>query len=247
LEYIESTGTQYIDTGFVYDNNTRVVWDMQMTAQIPSSESNNSGVGWVNTNYERLGFTIRGANSTLYLYKAYSANGNPAGDTRLSTIQVHNNRHVIEINSPINKAYVDGVEYTFDPAVGDINNDYNLTLPLFAWLGDTGYREYFIGRMYSVKIYDNGTLARNLIPAKCNSDNVVGLYDTVNGVFYTNSGTGSFIAGPAVAQPATVEIIWGGLSEPDASGMCTYGETFTAPSTAPTAPSGLKFLGWIPR
>ena len=87
----------------------------------------------------------------------------------------------------------------------------------------------------------------HMIPAKRDSDNVIGMYDTVRNKFYTTAGSGTITAGPAVAQPATVEIIWGGLAEPDASGTCTYGETFTAPSTAPTAPSGLKFLGWIPR
>ena len=86
----------------------------------------------------------------------------------------------------------------------------------------------------------------HMIPAKRNSDGVIGMYDTVRNQFYTNTGVGTITAGPAVAQPTTVEIIWGGLAEPDVSGTCTYGETFTAPSTAPTAPSGLKFLGWRP-
>ena len=93
----------------------------------------------------------------------------------------------------------------------------------------------------------SATGVADIVPAKRNSDNVLGLYNKTTGEFLEKIGSGTIIAGPAVAQPATVEIIWGGLSEPDASGMCTYGETFTAPSTAPTAPSGLKFLGWIPR
>ena len=198
LEYIESSGTQIIDTGFVYDNNTRVIWDMQMTTQLPLSANNNSGVGYVNTDYERLGLSFN--NSTLNLYKAYST-----GNTVLPTINTDNNRHVIEINSPVNKAYVDGIEYTFNSAVGNINNNHNLTLPLFAWLGNTGYREYFTGRMYSVKIYDNGTLARNMVPAR-NSDGVVGLCDTVNDKFYTNAGTGTFTAGPAVSSCGYTEL-----------------------------------------
>ena len=36
------------------------------------------------------------------------------------------------------------------------------------------------------------------IPAKRNSDNVLGMYDTVSGTFFTNQGTGSFVAGPEV-------------------------------------------------
>ena len=36
------------------------------------------------------------------------------------------------------------------------------------------------------------------IPAKRNSDNVLGMYDTVSGTFFTNAGTDSFTAGPEV-------------------------------------------------
>ena len=36
------------------------------------------------------------------------------------------------------------------------------------------------------------------IPVKRNSDNVLGMYDTVSGTFFTNQGTGSFVAGPEV-------------------------------------------------
>lgn len=37
IEYIESNGTQYIDTGFVPDNNTRVVMDAQLTTTSDSA------------------------------------------------------------------------------------------------------------------------------------------------------------------------------------------------------------------
>ncbi|MCW1949439.1 MAG: DUF2341 domain-containing protein [Candidatus Shapirobacteria bacterium] len=52
---------------------------------------------------------------------------------------------------------------------------------------------------YSFKIWNGNTLIRNLVPAKRNSDSVVGFYDTVNNVFYTNAGAGSFTAGTTAA------------------------------------------------
>lgn len=55
-------------------------------------------------------------------------------------------------------------------------------------------------RIFSVKIWDNTTLVRNMIPVKRNSDNEVGMYDLVNSVFYTNSGTGSFVTGEVSAD-----------------------------------------------
>ena len=68
----------------------------------------------------------------------------------------------------------------------------------------------FEGKIYYYKIYDE-SLIRNLIPCYANttvinvdgvecSANTKGLYDTVEGKFYTNQGTGEFIAGPDVNE-----------------------------------------------
>lgn len=38
-------------------------------------------------------------------------------------------------------------------------------------------------------------LIHDFVPCK-NSSNEVGLYDTINKVFYSNAGSGSFVAGP---------------------------------------------------
>lgn len=48
-------------------------------------------------------------------------------------------------------------------------------------------------RIYYAKIWDNRTLIRDFIPAVRNDDGVIGMYDQVNDVFYTNDGAGSFI------------------------------------------------------
>ena len=116
---------------------------------------------------------------------------------------------------------------------------------------------YFIHGSYSVDALRNdfedtmrfyhfsATGVADIVPVKRNSDNALGLYNKITGEFLEKIGSGTLVAGPELSQ--TIAIHWGGLAEPDASGMCVYGETFTAPSTAPTAPSGLKFLGWIPR
>jgi hypothetical protein len=49
--------------------------------------------------------------------------------------------------------------------------------------------------LYGVDIWESDVLMCDMIPVKRVADNVVGLYDRVNEVFYTNSGTGSFISG----------------------------------------------------
>lgn len=48
-------------------------------------------------------------------------------------------------------------------------------------------------RFWMLKVYLNGTLLHDLVPCYRKSDNVVGMYDIVGNVFYTNAGAGSFV------------------------------------------------------
>jgi hypothetical protein len=58
--------------------------------------------------------------------------------------------------------------------------------------GDAVYAGYV--KIYSCKIYDNGTLVRDFIPC-LNPDGEAGMYDFVNETFRGASGTGDFIYG----------------------------------------------------
>ena len=60
----------------------------------------------------------------------------------------------------------------------------------------TNVGNYALMKIYSFKISDNGYTLRNFLPVK-RADGVVGLYDAVEGKFYTNQGTGNFVAGAA--------------------------------------------------
>lgn len=53
-------------------------------------------------------------------------------------------------------------------------------------------------RIRSCRLYDNSILVRHFIPCYRKSDSVPGMFDLVNGVFYTNSGTGRFLVGADV-------------------------------------------------
>ena len=95
------------------------------------------------------------------------------------------------------------------------------TLTLFAIHRST----VFCGqqKVYSCKIYDNGTLIRDYVPCK-NSAGVVGLYDLVNDKFYTNSGTGDFIAGPELL-PGGHSVLINGTKYSIISGRTLIGGT----------------------
>ena len=51
-------------------------------------------------------------------------------------------------------------------------------------------------KVYKLTFWNNGATVHNFIPVKRNSDNTVGLWDSVSKTF--NSGTGGFVAGPVV-------------------------------------------------
>lgn len=57
----------------------------------------------------------------------------------------------------------------------------------------------FCGKIYSFTMDSiDGTSIRNFVPCYRKSDGVIGLYDTVGAVFYTDIGTGSFTKGADV-------------------------------------------------
>ena len=59
---------------------------------------------------------------------------------------------------------------------------------------------------YGLKIWNaQGELVADYVPAK-NSAGVVGMYDTVSDTFFTNTGTGTFTAGPVVSS--SLETVW---------------------------------------
>ena len=49
--------------------------------------------------------------------------------------------------------------------------------------------------IYGWKMYQDDVLVREFVPCYRKSDNEIGLFDIVNGVFYTNDGDGTFLKG----------------------------------------------------
>lgn len=78
----------------------------------------------------------------------------------------------------------------------------SVNLYLFAGNDNQFGKWYFCGKVYYLQITEGMNLVRNFIPARRDSDGVLGMYDTVTNTFFTNSGTGNFIAGPMVYIPA---------------------------------------------
>lgn len=192
LEYIQSTGTQCIDTG-IYSKNT-IGFDIKASM---TSYNAYDAFMFGGTNY------ADGSNDQVYLRFRPDADGGINYTIPSSTN--NNNRVVYYTSMPYNTAtnitFINGVA-TQDGENVAIDN-YNVrtftssyTMHIFAKHDASGIGYFFTGKLYHCKLYDGQTLVRDLIPVKRKGDNNICLYDKVSETFFTNEGTGVFIAGP---------------------------------------------------
>ena len=192
LEYIESSGTQYINTGFKPNNNTRVVMDLLYTGS--ESISNEFGA-WNSSNNASFICLTTGKNN---LYPFYGNTSKQVSANRTARHTVDMDKNVVKMNGT--------TMITFNQM------SFHCTYPMFlCCFNNAGATENMTSmRIYSCQIYDNGTLIRDYIAAKL-SDGTIGLYDKLHGLLYTNVGTGTFIAGPVVTSPSifvNIDGIW---------------------------------------
>lgn len=178
VAYIESSGTEYIDTGVNPTQSTRIVLSIQ-TQQVGSTLCG-ADVGWIPNNGLALGPT----------FAHY-------GTQSCSNIQGINDGqpHVVELG--VAKLLLDTVTmYSFAEQTFSVN--YPIALCANNRAGSI--EEFVAMAIMSAKIYNGENLMRDFLPCM-NSSGAVGLYDLISDQFYGNSGSGAFVAGPEVPPP----------------------------------------------
>lgn len=185
VEYIQSSGTQFIDTGVKpYKTKTEIKFSAPTT---PNNATFVAGAGSTNTSPVKRYYVLQYKDNSFY---SYSTSG-----TSITLGTYNGNPHTIIYNDSQNKVYFDNVE---KGTISDLSSALNYNMYLFGYNYNGGFYDSMSSRIYYCKITDknnNNTLIRNMIPCYRNSDNVIGMYDTVNNVFYTNSGSGTFTKG----------------------------------------------------
>lgn len=181
LDYIESAGTQYINSGVVPNINTKYEVCYQR---------NQSG------NYTIFG----GGNNYNDNYIAlYHDAGRNCVALRFGTSGTEQDLYPLSMSAKINSS-ISGTKFIVDGTEQDIvdytaiNTAYPIYIFCFNRAGVTG--EFSSIRLYYLKFYDGSNLIRDFIPVIRHSDGAIGLLDLVNLKFYGNSGTGTFTAGP---------------------------------------------------
>ena len=184
LFYIETDGTQCITTPIIPNQNTG--FEIEYMSSISPTASNAPQI----INAGGRGTQNRFA---ISLYKTGSLAGEVMVKTTSTTAKIDANaRQILKyVNDGTNKTltYSDGttvnVESSGDWTAKDTGGN-DAPLVLFGLKTTTGYDRCFSGRLYRLKIYNLETLAYDFVPAMRKSDNVVGLYEAVNDVFYTD-------------------------------------------------------------
>ena len=187
VEYLESSGKQYINTGYYPDQNTNAKYKVSV------KEYQTYGPHLLSSKDYYFPF-YRTKNNSL----AGLRGGTPFGLTNVvfSANTIYEYEAFNENNIIINGEIVETVEST---GTKD-------TIPLYigTYGAAPGNASYSLkGKIYYCKIFNNEILTRDLIPCYCTttvtdvnvkqcSAGTAGLYDTVEGKFYTNQGTGTF-------------------------------------------------------
>lgn len=170
VEYIESTGTQYIDTGLTMEKSTTM--RMEISAQLTSNGN------WAGVNgYMQHQASLGGGSKGLFVV---DYNGN----THIENVYFNN---TLKYTQDWTSAYSGAKNKVAVIGMGNAENTW--------WTNISSNRYAQVGKWYYIKVYRSDTLVRDYVPCVRNSDGVAGLYDKVENKFYTNSGTGSFGSG----------------------------------------------------
>ena len=189
IECIQSSGTQYINTGVTATANTTAKYKYSIDQILTYGPHVLSGQSWYFPMVR--GITTGG---TFVVNRGGNEVGSSAIAPKTGVI------YEVDASFINNKVTVNGVEYgTY--AMGNVSVD-TAALHLMTYGGSPGDSQFTMnGKLYYCQIYENGTLLRDFIPAK-NSAGTIGLYDLANGVFYTNAGSGAFTEGASYKSVA---------------------------------------------
>lgn len=192
VEYLESTGTQYINTGVLSSSDLETIIKGVLCGEVSGSLQSDVLCG-VRSN----------SAGTVARYQVYSR---IPGGTFTSYRGTYGNNQVTVNNvlgaNTIDFRYNSAGDVLFERTVLSLSGDFtpsNNYICLFACGDDNNSPSYFAkGRIYACKMKNRttNTVLRNYVPCYRKSDNEPGMYDLINNVFKPNEGTGSsFVIG----------------------------------------------------
>lgn len=184
VEYLESTGTQFIDLGVYANQDSIMVCDVKLVRN-NTQFYYGGGNGYADNTFECYYWNpnVQFNTSNLYIY--------------LNIPDIPNNEKIRIYHSynEFKLIYNDGEIARTTEWTAPFQTDY--TICLFALHRQAGM---LCGTpiIYGAKYYQGARLTRDCIPCYRKSDSKPGMYDLVSGTFFTNAGTGEFTVGADV-------------------------------------------------
>ncbi len=181
IEYLESSGTQWIDTGVKGNQDTIITTRYQFTNNIDVHKNRLYGAG------------VSAVSKSMYYIvwenKIVTAFNNEISSSLSEDFNKHTlvqNKNVFILDGNIIQTHISSVFTT----------PYNLYL-FAAYVGNVIYPGS--EKIYSFKIEENSITIRDFIPV-LDKNGTPCMFDKVEHKFYYNAGTGKFIAGPIVGS-----------------------------------------------
>ncbi len=209
VEYIQNTSTAFINTGFKPNQNT----DIYLTTQCVTSTSGGrqigaggyDGVNAIQYDYEN------GATGTLHI----SWGGHAGWITYNSCVGDFNKHTYAWLGSgTFVRDSGTSAEFTATASYGNYQCTDNLGIFTRYQNGSGGgSNECFRGKLFDFKMYDNGTLIRDLVPCKRDSDSKYGAYDVVNDVFYSSANSVA-LTGGSEYSPVIYPVYYDEIQDP---------------------------------
>lgn len=213
LEYIESTGTQYIDTGFKPTGNSKLEVTFQTTQTMGVVIGCDSG--WMSNGF-MVALNVSSFNT--------GSNSYSLQDGKKHTVAMESGALTVDGN---NVGSAGSGSFTGNATVCLFTNNRSGTK-------DTPTAQ----KQWGAKLWENGVLQRDFIPCK-NASGAVGMWDDVNSKFYANAGTGTFAEGPSVTGTNTTLI--NGTSYDVKGGKCLVNGTVYSVKKGRTLISGTGY------
>lgn len=177
IEYLESTGTQWIDTGIVVNSSNNIIAELKIV-----QSANTTDISFYFAQYASspiFGAYSNGSNRFSCVYRNKWA---------ASTTSVDGNVHIL--------SYDNGKLYKGATLLVTASSSTSITatngLSLFSNRGSNSNKF----KLYYFKLMNNHVTVLDMIPVRVGQ--VGYMYNRVSKTLFGNSGTGSFICGPDV-------------------------------------------------